>query len=55
MNEKELFEWLEDRGELVISKADGGRFMIFSRAADGVLRTAEAETLAEAIETWEEV
>ena len=42
MNAKELLEWLEERGELYICKADGGSYTVVARAADGVLKTAAA-------------
>ena len=38
MNAKELLEWLEERGELYICKADGGSYTVVARAADGVLK-----------------
>lgn len=55
MNAKELLEWLEKRGELYICKADGGSYTVVARAADGVLKTAEAATLGEAVLMWEEM
>lgn len=55
MNAKDLTEWLEERGELIISKADGGNFTVVARDANGVLRTAEAATLSEAVALWETV
>ncbi|MBW3877820.1 hypothetical protein HHC23_05235 [Neisseria meningitidis] len=55
MNEKDLIEWLEDRGELMVMKKDGESFVIAARAPDGMWKTAEAETLAQAITLWEEV
>lgn len=55
MNEKDLIEWLEDRGELMVMKKDGESFVIAARAPDGMWKTAEAETLARAITLWEEV
>lgn len=39
MNAKELLEWLEERGELYICKANGGSYTVVARAADGVLKT----------------
>lgn len=53
MTNKQLLEWLEDRGELVVSKSDGGNFVVVARQ-NGVLKTAEAATLAEAVKLWEE-
>ena len=55
MNAKELLEWLEERGELYNCKADGGSYTVVARAADGVLKTAEAATLGEAVLMWEEM
>lgn len=55
MNQKEITEWLEDRGELMIMKKDGEGFVIAARAPDGMWKMAEAETLAQAINLWEEV
>lgn len=55
MNEKDLIEWLEDRGELMVMKKDGAGFVIVSRAPDGIFKTAEAATLTMAIEAWEEM
>ena len=55
MNEKDLVEWLEDRGELMVMKKDGEGFVIVARAPDGIWKTAEAETLIRAIEAWEEI
>jgi hypothetical protein len=37
MNAKELVEWLEDRGELMVMKKDGEGFVIAARAADGMM------------------
>ena len=54
MNQKEITEWLEDRGELMIMKKDGEGFVIAARSPDGMWKTAEAETLARAITLWEE-
>ncbi len=54
MNEKDLIEWLEDRGELMVMKKDGEGFVIAARSPDGMWKTAEAETLAWAITLWEE-
>lgn len=54
MNAKELIEWLEERGELVVSKADGGHFVVVARQ-NGVMKTAEAATLERAIQLWEEM
>lgn len=54
MNAKELLEWLEERGELYICKANGGSYTVVARAADGVLKTAEAATLVAAVLMWEE-
>ena len=54
MNQKEIAEWVEDRGELMIMKKDGEGFVIVARAQDGMWKTAEAETLAQAITLWEE-
>lgn len=54
MNGKQLLEWLEDRGELMIMKKDGGGFVIVARQ-NGVMKTAEAETLAEAVKLWGEL
>ena len=31
MNEKDLIEWLEDRGELMVMKKDGEGFVIAAR------------------------
>ncbi|WP_165010839.1 hypothetical protein [Neisseria yangbaofengii] len=53
MNPKDLIEWLEDRGELVVSKSDGGNFVVVARQ-NGVMKTAEAATLERAIMLWEE-
>ena len=53
MTNKQLLEWLEEQGELMISKADGGPFVVVARQ-NGVLKTAEAATLAEAVKLWEE-
>ena len=55
MNQKEITEWLEDRGDLMIMKKDGEGVVIAARAPDGMWKTAEAETLARAITLWEEV
>lgn len=55
MNEKDLIEWLEDRGELMVMKKDGDGFVIATRAPDGIFKTAEAATLKMAIEAWEEM
>lgn len=55
MNEKDLVEWLEDRGELMVMKKDGEGFVIAARAPDGIWKTAEAPTLTMAIEAWEEI
>lgn len=55
MKAKEITEWLEDRGELMVMKKDGEGFVIAARAPDGIWKTAEAETLALAITLWEEV
>lgn len=55
MNQKEIAEWIEDRGELMLMKKDGEGFVIAARATDGMWKTAEAETLAQAITLWEEV
>nr|WP_101130638.1 hypothetical protein [Neisseria meningitidis] len=52
---QDLIEWLEDRGELMVMKKDGEGFVIAARAPDGMWKTAEAETLAQAITLWEEV
>ena len=54
MNEKDLIEWLEDRGDLMVMKKDGEGFVIAARSPDGMWKTAEAETLARAINLWEE-
>lgn len=54
MNTKELIEWLEDRGELVVSKSDGGNFVVVARKPDGLMQSAEAATLERAIMLWEE-
>ena len=54
MNQKEITEWLEDRGELMIMKKDGEGLVIAARSPDGMWKTAEAETLAQAITLWEE-
>lgn len=54
MNAKEITEWIEDRGELMVMKKDGEGFVIAARASDGMWKTAEAETLARAITLWEE-
>ena len=54
MYRKEITEWLEDRGELMIMKKDGEGVVIAARAPDGMWKTAEAETLARAITLWEE-
>ena len=54
MNQKEITEWLEDRGELMIMKKDGEGFVIAARAPDWMWKTAEAETLAQAITLWED-
>lgn len=53
MTYKDLIEWLEDRGELVVSKSDGGNFVVVARQG-GVMKTAEAATLERAIALWEE-
>lgn len=50
MNAKELVEWLEDRGELMVMKKDGEGFVIAARAADSIWKTTEAATLTMAIE-----
>lgn len=55
MNEKDLIEWLEDRGELMVIKKDGEGVVIAARAPDGIWKTAEAATLAWAITVWEEM
>lgn len=55
MNEKELTAWLEDRGDLLISKADGEPFVVMARDVDGMLKTSEAQTLIEAVCLWEEI
>ena len=55
MNEKNLIEGLEDRGELMVMKKDGEGFVIAARAPDGIWKTAEAATLTMAIEAWEEM
>ena len=55
MNAKELLEWLEERGEMMLSKQDGKGFVIAARAADGIWKPAEAETLEHAVITWEEM
>ena len=55
MNEKDLIEWLEDRGELMVMKKDGEGFVIATRAPDGIFKTAEAATLKMAIEAWKEM
>lgn len=55
MNAKEITEWLEDRGELMVMKKDGEGFVIAARAPDGIFKTAEAATLKMAIEAWEEI
>lgn len=55
MNAKELVEWLEERGEMMLSKQDGKGFVIAARAPDGIWKTAEAETLSRAITVWEEM
>lgn len=55
MNVKDMMEWLEDRGELMVMKQDGAGFVIAARAPDGIWKTAEAETLALAIILWEEM
>ena len=55
MNEKELTEWLEDSGELMVMKKDGEGFVIAARAPGGIWKTAEAATLTMAIEAWEEM
>lgn len=49
MNVKEIAEWIEDRGELMLMKKDGEGFVIAARSPDGMWKTAEAETLARAI------
>lgn len=54
MNAKEIAEWIEDRGELMLMKKDGEGFVIAARSLDGMWKTAEAETLARAITLWEE-
>ena len=36
MNQKEIAEWVEDRGELMIMKKDGEGFVIAARAPDGM-------------------
>lgn len=54
MTNKQLIEWLEDRGELMLMKKDGEGFVIAARSPDGMWKTAEAETLARAINLWEE-
>lgn len=55
MNEKDLIEWLEDRGELMVMKKGGEGFVIAARAPDGIWKTSEAPTLTMAIEAWEEI
>ena len=55
MNQKEIAEWIEDRGELMLMKKDGEGFVIAARSPDEMWKTAEAETLARAITLWEEV
>lgn len=55
MNVKDMMEWLEDRGELMVMKKDGEGFVIAARAPDGIWKTAEAETLSRAITVWEEM
>ena len=55
MNAKEIAEWIEDRGELMVMKRDGEGFVIAARAPDGIFKTAEAATLKMAIEAWEEM
>lgn len=55
MNAKDMMEWLEDRGELMVMKKDGEGFVITARAPDGIWKTAEAETLEHAVITWEEM
>lgn len=37
MNEKDLIEWLEDRGELMVMKKDGEGFVIAARTGCGRL------------------
>ncbi|MFC3875352.1 hypothetical protein [Neisseria musculi] len=54
MNAKDLIEWFEDRGEMVISKSDGGNFVVVARKPDGMMKSAEAATLERAIALWEE-
>lgn len=54
MNSKQVLEWLEDRGELVVSKSDGGHFVVVARKPDGLMQSAEAATLERAIQLWEE-
>lgn len=53
MTSKQLLEWLEDRGELMVNKTDGGNFIVVARQ-NGVMKTAEAATLEKAIVLWEE-
>ena len=55
MKAKEITEWIEDRGELMVMKKDGEGFVIAARAPDGIFKTAEAATLKMAIEAWEEM
>ena len=54
MNSKQVLEWLEDRVELVVSKSDGGHFVVVARKPDGLMQSAEAATLERAIQLWEE-
>lgn len=54
MTNKQLIEWLEDRGELMILKNDGGHFVVVARKPDGLMQSAEAATLERAIALWEE-
>lgn len=43
MNQKEIAEWIEDRGELMLMKKDGEGFVIAARAPDGMWNWARRQ------------
>lgn len=49
MDSKELVTWLEARDELTVVKSNVGRFVVMVRGVDGLVHTAEAPTLREAV------
>lgn len=49
MDSKELVTWLEARDELTVVKSNAGRFVVMVRGVDGLVHTAEATTLREAV------